>query len=172
MKLYDVLDDLSWESYRDINLHHSWHNFYYLCSMNLDFSLRLSHCSQLFGGKSRWDEREGKKNSKMAIEWNRPKFLKGGKIEILWSRNFGIVICIREWRWLMMPNSKFCDDVESVVGVPISVISPDLTLFFTFSLSNHFIRWLRMPILPFSWLPWLDSQTLLSVLYWIRLPNF
>jgi hypothetical protein len=30
-----------------------------------------------------------------------------------------------------MPNSKFCDDVESVVGVPISVIFSDLTLFFS-----------------------------------------
>jgi len=133
MRLYDVLDGLSWESYRDINLHHSWHNFYYLCSMNLDFSLRLSYCSQLLAGdKMRWKRgKKKKKNSKKAIEWKRPKFLKGGKIEILWSRNFGIVICIREWRWLMMPTSKFCDDVESVVGVPISVIFPDLTLFFS-----------------------------------------
>jgi hypothetical protein len=37
--------------------------------MNLDFSLRLSHCSQLLAGKQEeMKERREKENSKMAIE--------------------------------------------------------------------------------------------------------
>jgi hypothetical protein len=36
--------------------------------MNLDFSLRLSHCSQLLAGKQEEMKEREKKNSKMAIE--------------------------------------------------------------------------------------------------------
>jgi len=72
--------------------------------MNLDFSLRLSHCSQLLAGKQEEMKEREKKKFQNGYRMKSSKILKGGKIEILRSRNFGIVICIRERKWLMMPN--------------------------------------------------------------------
>ena len=95
--------------------------------------------------KMRW-KRGRKKKFQNGYRMKSSKILKGGKIEILRSQNFGIVICIRERKWLMMPNfvmtSCCCRgaDFRDFLGFN--------TFFFTFSLSNHFIRWLRMPILP------------------------
>jgi hypothetical protein len=170
MKLYDVLDDLSWESYRDINLHHSWHNFSYLyVPWTLIFlSVSLTVLNFLAGSQDEMKERE-KKKFQNGYRMKSSKILKGGKIEILRSRNFGIVICIRERKWLMMPNfvmtSCCCRgaDFRDFLGFN--------TFFFTFSLSNHFIRWLRMPILPLV-VTMIGLSNLIKSPFWIRIPNF
>jgi hypothetical protein len=58
-------------------------------------SVSLTVLNFLAGSQDEMKERE-KKKFQNGYRMKSSKILKGGKIEILRSRNFGIVICIRE----------------------------------------------------------------------------